>query len=240
MAIPFSDSTNNSGIVEQTRDIMRVDSNQWSTQKITNSCNNWLDKLTGYAIGADRMFQWDDTNHTKMPIGTTELTAGQSDYSFLQDEQGNAIVTLTRIDVKDSSGNWTKLKTIDESGIDVALDEYEKIDGVPKYYDKVADNVIRLYPASASTVAAGIKFYFQRTGSYFVATDTTKEPGVSPLLHRGFIIASAYDGAMTLGLDNFNVLAVEQQKEESKMIDYFADRNEDVIKRMIPKVESNR
>jgi len=240
MAIPFSDSTNNSGIVEQTRDIMRVDSNQWSTQKITNSCNNWLDKLTGYAIGADRMFQWDDTNHTKMPIGTTELTAGQSDYSFLQDEQGNAIVTLTRIDVKDSSGNWTKLKTIDESGIDVALDEYEKIDGIPKYYDKVADNVIRLYPASASTVAGGIKFYFQRTGSYFVATDTTKEPGVSPLLHRGFIIASAYDGAMTLGLDNFQILVVEQQKEESKMIDYFADRNEDVIKRMIPKVESNR
>ena len=240
MAIPFSDSTNNSGIVEQTRDIMRVDSNQWSTQKITNSCNNWLDKLTGYAIGADRMFQWDDTNHTKMPIGTTELTAGQSDYSFLQDEQGNAIVTLTRIDVKDSSGNWTKLKTIDESGIDVALDEYEKIDGIPKYYDKVADNVIRLYPASASTVAAGIKFYFQRTGSYFTALDTTKEPGVSPLLHRGFIIASAYDGAMTLGLDNFQILAVEQQKEESKMIDYFADRNEDVIKRMIPKVESNR
>lgn len=240
MSIQFSDSTNNSGIVEQARDIGRVDSNQWSNQKIANSSNNWLDKVTGYAIGADVMFHWDDTNHTKMPIGTTALTAGQKEYSFLQDEQGNSIVTLTRIDVKDSNGNWTKLKTIDESGIDVALDEYEKIDGIPKYYDKVADNVIRLYPASASTVVAGLKFYFQRTGSYFVDTDTTKEPGVSPLLHRGFIIASAYDCAMTLGLDNLNILTVELQKEEQKMITYFADRNQDIIKKMIPHMESCR
>lgn len=76
-------------------------------------------------------------------------------------------------------------------------------------------------------MTAGLKFYFQRTPSYFAASDTTKEPGVSPLLHRGFVIASAYDIALTLGLQNLQPLSVELAKEEQKMKDAFAIRNTD-------------
>lgn len=236
----FSDSTNNLGIVEQTRSMMRVDSTQWPTYQIVNSCNNWLDTITGYAIGADRRFQWDDTNHTKLPIGTTNLVASQADYSFLTDEQGNNILNLTRIDILDSDGNYRQLQPIDQSEVEGALDELYATEGKPLYYDKIADNIIRLYPTPATSVTAGLKFYFQRTASYFVATDTTKEPGVSPLLHRGFVIASAYDGALTLGLQNLQPLSVELQKEEVKMREAFAIRNTDEVKRMVPVMENNR
>lgn len=236
----FSEATNNTGIVQQTRDMMRVDSTQWATSKIVNSCNNWFDKLAGYAIGADRQFQWDDTNHTKLPIGTTNLVATQSDYSFLVDEQSNKIVNLTRIDIKDSAGNWTQLKKIDQNEIGQALDTYQSTDGQPTQYDLIADNIIRLYPTPATSVTAGLKFYFQRTPSYFAGTDTTKEPGCSPLLHRGFVIASAYDGALTLGLANLSALGVEIQKEEQKMIKYFADRNTDSKGRLTASRENNR
>jgi len=223
----FSDTTTNLGIVQQVRDFMRVDSSQWATSKIVNSVNNYLDTVTGYAIGADRRFQWDDTNHTALPEGTTDLTANQSDYSFLTDEQGNRILTLTRIDVKDSDGNWVQLKPIDQFEVDGALDEFYSTPGEPKYYDKIADNIIRIYPKPLNSVTAGIKFYFQRTPSYFAATDTTKQPGVAPMLHRGFVIAAAYDGAMTLGLPNLQPLSVEYQKEQEKMKDYFLNRNND-------------
>ena len=117
----FSDTVNNTGIVQQTRQLMRVDSSQWATSKIVNSVNNYLDTVAGYAIGADRRFQWDDTNHTKLPIGTTNLVASQSDYSFLTDEQGNRILTLTRIDVQDKNGDWVQLKPIDQFEVDGAL-----------------------------------------------------------------------------------------------------------------------
>lgn len=223
----FSDTTNNLGIVQQVRQLLRVDSNQWATSKIVNSVNNYLDYVTGYAIGADRRFQWDDTNHTKLPIGTTNLVANQSDYSFLTDEQGNTIITLTRIDILDSNGVWTQLKKFDQSETDLALGSLFSTTGFPEYYDKIADNIIRLYPTPSASVTSGIKFYFQRTGSYFAATDTTKSPGVSPLLHRGFVIAAAYDGALTLGLANLQALGVERQLEEEKMIRYFGDRNQD-------------
>ena len=95
----FSDATLNQGIVQQVRSLMRVDSTQWSTAKIVASVNNWLDTVTGYAIGADKRFQWDDTNHSALPEGTTNLVANQSDYSFLTDQQGNTILTLIRTEM---------------------------------------------------------------------------------------------------------------------------------------------
>lgn len=236
----FSNLTDLNGILQQSRDMMRVDSTQWATQKVVNSCNNWFDKIVGFALSIDKNFQWDDTNHTKLPIGTTNLVSAQSDYSFLVDEQGNKIITLTRIDIKDASGNWTQLKKIDQSEVSQALDTYQSTDGQSLQYDLIADNVVRLYPTPATSVTAGLKFYFQRTPSYFVATDTTKEPGCSPLLHRGFIIASAYDGALTLGLANLQALGIELQREEQKMITYFSDRNNDSVSRMSPARENNR
>jgi len=236
----FSDTTNNTGIVQQVRKFMRVDSTQWPTANIVNSANNWLDTVTGYAIAADRNFQWDDTNHTKLPIGTTNLIANQSDYSFLTDEQGNTILNLTRIDILDPSGDYRKLELIDQANVSVALDEFQSTAGFPQYYDKIADNIVRLYPKPATSVTSGLKFYFQRTPSYFADTDTTKAPGVAPLLHRGFVIAAAYDGAITLGLQNLQALQLELQREEQKMRNYFSVRNTDLVRRMDVMYQNNR
>ncbi len=219
---------------------MRVDSTQWATSKIVNSVNNYLDTVTGYLIATDRNFQFDDTNHSKLPIGTTNLVANQSDYSFLVDEQSNKILTLTRIDLLGSDGLYHQLDAIDQYQIDGALDEYKKTAGTPVQYDKIADNIVRLYPKPSTSITSGLKFYFQRTPSYFTALDTTKEPGVPALLHRGFVIAGAYDGAMTLGLSNFSVLATEMQREEIKMVQYFKGRNKDLKMRMRPNVENTK
>lgn len=227
MALQFSDTTNNLGIVQQIRSFMRVDSTQWPTAKIVNSVNNYHDFVTGYAIGADRRFQWDDTNHTALPEGTAQLTINVADYAFPTDEQGNAIVTLLGVSILDSTTNkYRELTEVDRTQVDTGY--FGTTSGTPTAYDKIADNIIRLDYLPPATVSAGIKFFFQRTGSYFAASDTTKSPGVSPLLHRGYVIAGAYDGAMTLGLPNANQLAAERQVEEQKMIRYFADRNRDV------------
>lgn len=209
---------------------MRVDSTQWPTVNVVNSVNNWLDNLTGYAIGADKRFQWDDTNHTKLPEGTTPLVAAQTDYSFLTDQQGNTILTLTHVALIDSDNLETPLQLIDRNNVNYNKESFGKTTGTPTAYDKIADNIIRLdfKPSSTDATDYDLKFYFQRTASYFTASDTTKQPGFAPLLHRGFVIAAAYDGALTLGLSNLQALSVELQKEEVKMIQYFPNaRNVD-------------
>lgn len=227
MSLAFSESSNNTGIVQQVRKIMRVDSTQWPTANIVNSCNNYLDMITGYAIGADRRFQWDDTNHTKLPEGTAPLTINVSDYSFLTDEQGNNIVTLTGVSAL-LNGSYYPLRLVDRNDPNYDPATFGFTAGSrPTSYDKIADNIIRLDILPTATVSAGLKFYFQRTPSYFAASDTIKAPGVSPLLHRGFVVAAAYDGALTLGLGNLNALSIESQKEQQKMLQYFADRNQD-------------
>ena len=239
----FSDNTNLTGIVEQTRSLMRVDASQWPTSRIVNSCNNHLDTIAGYAIGADRRFEWDDTNHSKLPIGTTPLVANQTDYSFLTDEQNNPIINLTSISLIDIATNEeTRLTPVNRNDPEYSYSSFGITTGTPSSYDKIADNIIKLdtLPTAADAAKYKLKFYFQRTGSYFVATDTTKEPGVSPLLHRGFVIASAYDGALTLGLNNLNALSVEMAKEDLKMKEYFAIRNTDEPKYIRPVMTSAR
>src|SRR3990167_3663273 len=172
---------------------------------------------------------------------STNLVANQSDYSFLTDEQGNRITNLTRVDILDDTGLYRQLKPIDQAQLTGwALDEWNKTANYPEYYDKIADNVIRLYPKPATSVTSGIKYYFQRSPSYFVATDTTKAPCVADDLHRGFVVASAYDAALTLGLDNLQPLSVELQKEEQKIDEYFASRLSDEPNIIIPKYRNPR
>lgn len=235
----FSDSVNLTGIVQQTRVMARVDANQWPTVRIANSCNNWLDTITGYAIRSDRRFQWDDTNHTALPEGTAQLTSAVSDYSWLTDEQENPILTLLGVSIL-QNGKYEPLKLADrnDQGYDPA--NFGQDSGTPTEYDKIADNIIRLDKKPTATVASGLKFYFQRVGSYFTASDTTKEPGVAPILHRGFVIASAYDCAITLGLPNIQPISIEMAKEEQKMKDYFLLRGNDDVRRMRPANHSTR
>lgn len=241
MSIQFSDVVNNTGIVQRARRLARVDANQWPTQDIANSVNDWLDKLTGYALKADRRFQWDDTNHSKLPIGTTNLISGQSDYSFLTDEQGNSIITLTRIDLLNATGGstWTQLTERDITAYDYN-DNINNATGTPSSYDKIADNIIRLNATPNTNITSGLRFWFQRTALYFTASDTTKAPGFSPLLHRGFVIAAAYDIALSLGLSNLQVLERELEKEENKMMIYFSSRNRDLTKRVVPRYQNSK
>lgn len=236
----FSDTTNDTGIVQRARKMARLDATQFPTANIVNSCNDRLDKIFNYGRGADRRFQLDDTNHPELPEGTDDLTINVSDYSFLVDQQGNRITNLTRIDILDSNGVYRQLKPIDQKQINMALQEFLKTASLPEYYDKIADNIIRLYPKPIASVTNGIKYYFQRSPSYFDATDTTKEPGVANDLHRGFVIQSAYDIAFTLGLQNVGILRDELAREDLVMEEYFKSRNTDEVKNITAVYRSSR
>jgi hypothetical protein len=224
MSIPFN--VTDTGIYQQTLSMMGVDSTQWPIAKVVNSVNNWDSFVTGYAIGADKRFQWDNTNHTAQPEGTIALTANVSDYSFLTDENSNAILTLLGVSIL-RNGRYEKLIPTDRNDQTYDISTFGQDTGTPTEYDKVSDNTIRLDKKPTATVAAGLKFYFQRMPPVFTAASTTTAPGVAPVLHRGYVIASAYDGALTLGLANTNVLAAERQREEARMIEYFENRNQD-------------
>jgi hypothetical protein len=240
MALILSNVATGNGIIEQVRDLTRTDATRWPSQKIINSSNNYKYLLTGEALFKDDRFQWDDSNQGDLPIGITDLVAGQSDYSYTTDQTGNQIITLLRAEVKDASGNWHELKIKDLKDIRGAVSEYKSTAGIPEEYDKVADNSLRLFPVSSANVTGGLKLFFQRTPKDFVIGTLTDTTGFSALLDRGFIINAAYDCALSLGLGNIQALSVERELEAQKRERYFSVRNKDESRSMRPAVENNR
>lgn len=132
----------------------------------------------------DGLWQFDDTNYTSFPIGTTTLVAGQRDYTFASD-----VLEVEQVSVLDSAGDYQVLSPIDLSqmgGIDP--DELYQNNGLPIYYDKTGRTIL-LYPAPAAgqvTLALGLKVTFKRTADLYTSaqvTTGTKEPGFASPYH---------------------------------------------------------
>src|SRR3990167_6102501 len=72
--------------------------------------NSALEELVGDIINADGTWQFDDTNYTDLPIGTGDLVASQSIYSF-----SSEYLDTEEIDIKDVNGTYRKIKPLDPS-----------------------------------------------------------------------------------------------------------------------------
>ena len=76
----------------------------------------------------------DDTNLTDYPVVYADIVSSQQDYSFTTDENGNQILDIYKVRIKDANGNWTTLTQIDQNDItDTELSTTST--GIPtKYY----------------------------------------------------------------------------------------------------------
>lgn len=202
----FSDVTTSQGIVQDTYFEVNADATTYPIADVTRNSNAALDNVVTLILGADKRWQFDSTNATDLPIGSTGLVSGQQDYSF-DDEY----LVIKSIECSDSEGRWTKLIPIDNYDEPCALSQFETVNGVPKYYDKMGESIL-LYPAPNYTIAptdtpaGGLRAYFQRKIDYFVAGDTIKEPGFAKHLHKYIPIYNAYVYACAKDLQKQSVL----------------------------------
>lgn len=188
----FSDPVNDSGLIQDINDWCGTDDISYPIAKKTRDINAWLDRVVSLILQSDGRWQWDDSNYTDLPIGIGNLFSGQQDYNI----SGSTFLNISRLEVMGTDGCYHLLEPIDEHDIqNQALSEYMKTPGMPKKYDKKGDSVF-LYPVPSSefvTLTKGLKVSFQRVGSYFKATDTTKSPGFNPLFHRILSLGPSLD-----------------------------------------------
>jgi hypothetical protein len=229
----FSNSSTKEGIVEEIDFLVNSNSDTYPIAQKTRNVNRALDDVVSTILGSDGRWQWDDTNYTTLPIGTADLISGQQDYTFESD-----YLVITRIEMKDSSGNWQLLRPFDQSDYSPqdtrqALSDLDSTDSLPYHYDKIG-NSIMLYPATNYNSTGGLKAYFQRTAEYFTTSDTTKEPGFAPHLHRFLSLSAAYDYALAKGLeDKKNQLRQEMEQYRQKIVDFYSYRPKDRPKRIV-------
>jgi hypothetical protein len=166
-----------------TRDLCDADATSYPDAILLLHTNAGYEETVGDIIGFDGLWQFDDSNFTDLPIGTTTLVADQQDYSFDVTQ-----LEIERVEVKDASGLWQLLTPIDKSQIPYALSEYQKTSSLPREYDKQGSSIF-LYPApsaATTTLSSGLKVYFKRTASIFTSGEVstgTKVPGFPSPYH---------------------------------------------------------
>lgn len=173
-------------------------------------------------------WKFDDSNHTDMPEMTANIVAGQREYSFLTDEEGNLILDIYKVYAKETGKPYVELMAVDgdTTGFINGYTEGATTQGVPYSYDKTA-NVIILDPVPSANVTDGLKVSINREATFFTTSDTTKKPGVPGLHHKWFYLRPALDYARRNNLSSYLRIEAEVMKLEADIKKTFSRRAKD-------------
>lgn len=225
----FSDTSTYQGIVQDIDFLLFGSSTATSPYPIADkvrNVNRRFDEITSLLLEADGRWKWDDTNNAAQPATTINLSDGVT-ASAIPD---TTYLTVNRMEVKNSNGDYKLITPIHEKDIKEGLTEFMETAGMPLYYEKVG-GFVNLYPkpsASYVTLTAGLKVYYQRSPSYFAAADTTKVPGFAAPFHRLLSIGAALDYAITNGMTTkVNILTTMLEKLENKLVSFYSSRSGD-------------
>jgi len=171
----------------------------------------------------------DDTNQTDYPIVYADIVSSQQDYSFTTDENGNQILDIYKIRIKDAtSGLWTTLNQINQNTIsDGQLDT--SVSGIPSDYYLTANGIF-LVQKPNFTLTDGLEIWINRSPIYFTAADVatgTKKPGIYWMHHPYLALKPSYLYCLQKGLPQTNNYRADLEVMETSIKKYYRDRNKD-------------
>lgn len=199
------------------------DDNYTLAQK-TKNINLAYDRVAGLIMRADNRWEWDDNNQTNLPIATTPLVIGQSDYGITQ----ATFLKILKVMARDAAGIFRLLQPIDRNDRDAVLYlEQRRTNGTPIRYDKLANSVF-LDPPPSYAHATGLRIFYQRNVSYFTTADTTKVPGFARQFHGLLSLHAAKRYAMENTMpDRLKNIKEEIVLMEAELIEFYSRRNAD-------------
>ena len=224
----FSDTTTNLGIIQACEDqcglgITGISGDSNKLKEFTRYANRANRKIWHWIFTSQGIWQYDDSNETGQPEGTASLVDSTAIYAL-----PTGTLTVRRVEIKDSDGNWFELDQIAESDIPEAIPEYDSSDGQPNQYRLIGDE-IQLFPAPDYASTDGLKVYFDRTSTDFANSDTTQTPGFATPYHDLVAIGASLEwlkskrpDANTIGL-----LREDWLRGEQEVIEFYSQRNKD-------------
>jgi hypothetical protein len=230
----INDTTDRTGIVQALEDATGTQSvSSYSSAIKIRDINLAFDDYQNMVKRTAGSWQADDTRHTKYPNMTFDLTALQKDYTFTEDEQGNQIQDIYRVECKDVNGNWKVLKYVNEMTYHQAISQIDTETGIPEEYYLTANGVF-LVTAPNYTQVDGIRMFFTRSPNYFTTSDTTQEPGIPNGHHKYLYLKPAYWYWMPKDTARANSFLQEVLRIEGEIKGEYADRMRDEDKVLTP------
>ena len=238
----FSATTSGQGLIQDCETLTGLGKNAISgngdkLKEFTRLINNWYRKADTWIWKAAGDWDFDDSNYTTLPVGTTDLTAAQHDYALPSSAR-----KVERVEVLDNDSNYQLVEPIDKSEItDEAMSEYEETDGLPLYYD-IVGNSLYLYPAPAAanvTETAGLKLYCSRDINEFASTNTSTSAGFDNHFHTILSKGASYDWCVAKGLPKAQAIRAELSQLESEIEEFYGSRHRNFKTRFGIMDESN-
>lgn len=251
MSIQFSDTVNKNGIIQHIEDECGFNDGDITDDatlfaKFTGDINNAMDEVYALIFKSGGIWQFDDINHEKYPMIETQMNAGQRDYAFVTDEQGNIILDIYKVMAKDQNGVYQELTQVDQqakSNNRINVDSFSnglEQQGTPYRYD-MTSNGIFLDPVPSYTPAdKGVKVFINREGSYFTVADTVKKAGFAGLFHYLLVLIPSYKYARIHSLPQVSRLENDIMKMKGELTDSYGQRSRDITRRLTPNRENNR
>lgn len=182
----FSNPTTEEGLYEDALWLTGSDSTTFDIKDFTRAANFALNRVTSKIFKNDNRWKHSDSNNPDRDIATSDLVANQEDYSMEVSH-----LKIKRVRMKDANGTLVTLKPVDRRDLS---DDILNSTGTPQYYDKDGMSILPFpIPDYSTTGNSGIEIEFQSGPLFFVATDTTKQPGFASLFHRLISLYPAQD-----------------------------------------------
>lgn len=180
---------------------------------------------------------FDDENFTDIASGTITLETGVSKYTIT-----DKFLAILEIKVKDNNGTFHIVEPTSQVEEDSILETLEADTGLPNKY-RLQGRTIKLSPAPTAsfvTLTAGLLFVYARTASLFVATDTTKEPGIMSPYHITIAKMAALPYCKTYKKDRVAQLERDIAIETKECLEDYANRQKDRKSRITTRQLDNK
>ena len=228
----FSDTTNKNGIIQQVEFRINIGDTGISGDatllaQITGQVNDAYYKATNIIMSADGRWKWDDTNHTGLPSAITDLTVDINNYLVLKDvpDSGQDWLRVERVEIKDESGNWIRLKQRDLRTVGGSIMEERTTTGIPSYFD-FDGSVISLDSTPSYSSTGGLKLWFSRSPLEFTATGAnTKRPGFVSTFHEYLVLVPVYIWEKYKGVGNPEQTKRDIVEMEEAMRKFYGSRD---------------
>ncbi len=225
----YTDPINRTGLVQLLEDLTSTQSATTSSYPLatkTRDINLALDEYFNLVKRFAGTWQADDSNHVRYPNMKFNLVSGQQDYSFTEDEQGNQVQDIYRVECMDENGKWQLLQPVDEMSFTDSISEQETQSGTPNTYYKTANGIFLVLKPNYSQ-ALGIRMWFTRSPNYFLTSDTTKEAGITNAHNRYIALKPAFWYWLPKDTQRANLYKNEITQLEKDIAGEYANRKRD-------------
>ena len=227
----YYDDTNKTGLCQEIDDLCGTSAVSYPLAAKLRRMNSGLDEYAVIALRECGNWTAEDTGETDLPLATTNLVSGQSDYAFPSELLSLVNLTITAAD----GVNEILLTPIDFIPLNQAS-------GQPTSYKKVGNSFI-LSPTPNYSLSAGIQSEYRRGFNYATLSGTTftpTSPGIPTIFHPWLARKASLPYLVSKGIKSKNDIASLITTDEAGIVTYFGQKKRDQTGGFKVKQESTR